>query len=213
MDPDHRGRAVPEQDRYLPILPQPSPRLGLRPWHVCECVDFVSHASASIARTDAANRASLVLDMHGVPGSQNGEQSSGHLTTTPSFFGGDANTETASQLRSDEMIKAVIQFVENSPYRSVITGIEVSRLPCSPCAQRSTQLSDLVLFLRSADQRASVSFRSRTGTNACGTVLTGPLVCSSPYTPAQLVQLENYFERTCPFLQRSPTRDRSTRKR
>ncbi|GAA5897167.1 uncharacterized protein JCM6883_006602 [Sporobolomyces salmoneus] len=65
-----------------------------------------------------------ILDMHGVPGSQNGEQSSGHLTTTPSFFGGDPNTETPSQLRSDEMIKAVIQFVETSPYRSVITGIE-----------------------------------------------------------------------------------------
>ena len=67
-----------------------------------------------------------VLDMHGVPGSQNGEQSSGHLTTSPSFFGGDANT--VSQRRSDEMIKAVIQFVETSPYRSVITGIEVSFL-------------------------------------------------------------------------------------
>ena len=68
-----------------------------------------------------------VLDMHGVPGSQNGEQSSGQLTKSPTFFGGDANTETASQLRSDEMIKAVIKFVETSPYRSVITGIEVSQ--------------------------------------------------------------------------------------
>ncbi|GAA5952112.1 hypothetical protein JCM3765_005198 [Sporobolomyces pararoseus] len=65
-----------------------------------------------------------ILDMHGVPGSQNGEQSSGQLTKSPTFFGGDANTETASQLRSDEMIKAVIKFVESSPYRSVITGIE-----------------------------------------------------------------------------------------
>ncbi|GAA5833996.1 hypothetical protein JCM3766R1_002490 [Sporobolomyces carnicolor] len=95
-----------------------------------------------------------ILDMHGVPGSQNGEQSSGHLTTTPSFFGGDANTETASQLRSDEMIKAVIQFVENSPYRSVITGIE-------------------------------------------------PINEPRPYTPAQLVQLENYFERSYQAIQAS----------
>lgn len=66
-----------------------------------------------------------VLDMHGVPGSQNGEQSSGQLTKNAAFFGGDANTLTSSQVRADEMIKAVIQFVETSPYRSVITGIEV----------------------------------------------------------------------------------------
>ncbi|GAA5938853.1 glycoside hydrolase family 5 protein [Sporobolomyces koalae] len=95
-----------------------------------------------------------ILDMHGVPGSQNGEQSSGHLTTTPSFFGGDANTETASQLRSDEMIKAVIEFVENSPYRSVITGIEPVNEP-------------------------------------------------RPYTPDQLKQLENYFERSYQAIQAS----------
>jgi hypothetical protein len=73
-----------------------------------------------------------VLDMHGVPGSQNGEQSSGQLTKNAAFFGGDANTETSSQLRADEMIKAVIQFVETSPYRSVITGIEVSLMNSSP---------------------------------------------------------------------------------
>ncbi|GAA5885766.1 hypothetical protein JCM16303_006055 [Sporobolomyces ruberrimus] len=65
-----------------------------------------------------------ILDMHGVPGSQNGEQSSGQLTKNAAFFGGDANTLTSSQVRADEMIKAVIQFVETSPYRSVITGIE-----------------------------------------------------------------------------------------
>ncbi|GAA6016346.1 hypothetical protein JCM11491_006826 [Sporobolomyces phaffii] len=83
-----------------------------------------------------------ILDMHGVPGSQNGEQSSGHLTTTPSFFGGDANTETASQLRSDEMIKAVIQFVENSPYRSVITGIEPINEPRPYTPAQLTQLEN-----------------------------------------------------------------------
>ncbi|GAA5860760.1 hypothetical protein JCM5353_008005, partial [Sporobolomyces roseus] len=81
-----------------------------------------------------------ILDMHGVPGSQNGEQSSGHLTTTPSFFGGDANT--VSQVRSDEMIKAVIQFVETSPYRSVITGIEPVNEPRPYTDQQLQQLED-----------------------------------------------------------------------
>ncbi|GAA5961798.1 hypothetical protein JCM21900_003312 [Sporobolomyces salmonicolor] len=65
-----------------------------------------------------------ILDMHGVPGSQNGEQSSGHLTTEPSWFGGSASTETPDQQRSDQMIQVVTEWVANSPYRSVVTGIE-----------------------------------------------------------------------------------------
>jgi hypothetical protein len=37
--------------------------------------------------------------------SQNGEQSSGQLTTTPSWFGGSASSETPSQTRSDQVLK------------------------------------------------------------------------------------------------------------
>ncbi|GAA6064089.1 hypothetical protein JCM10212_003447 [Sporobolomyces blumeae] len=95
-----------------------------------------------------------ILDMHGIPGSQNGEQSSGHLTTQPSWFGGSADSETPNQVRSDAMIKAVISFVENSPYRSVVTGIE-------------------------------------------------PINEPRPYTNDQLVQLENYFERSYQAIQGS----------
>ncbi|GAA5859030.1 hypothetical protein JCM8547_003974 [Rhodosporidiobolus lusitaniae] len=66
----------------------------------------------------------VFLDMHGLPGSQNGEQSSGHLTTSPSWFGPDGGDLTTNQQRSDNVIKAVTDWVAQTPYRSVITGIE-----------------------------------------------------------------------------------------
>ncbi|GJN92480.1 hypothetical protein Rhopal_005510-T1 [Rhodotorula paludigena] len=70
-----------------------------------------------------------LLDFHGLPGSQNGEQSSGHLTENPSWFGGSADTETPNQLRSDEMVKAATEWLAQTPYRSVVSGIEVINEP------------------------------------------------------------------------------------
>ncbi|CDR45229.1 hypothetical protein NBRC10512_002929 [Rhodotorula toruloides] len=70
-----------------------------------------------------------ILDCHGLPGSQNGEQSSGQLTTTPSWFGGSAASETPNQVRSDQMVAAITDWVAKSPYRSVVTGIEVINEP------------------------------------------------------------------------------------
>lgn len=70
-----------------------------------------------------------IIDCHGLPGSQNGEQSSGQLTTTPSWFGGSASSETPSQTRSDQMVTAITEWLAKTPYRSVVTGIEVINEP------------------------------------------------------------------------------------
>ncbi|GAA5921970.1 hypothetical protein JCM3775_003439 [Rhodotorula graminis] len=71
----------------------------------------------------------VLIDAHGLPGSQNGEQASGHLTKTPSWFGGSADTETPNQIRSDAMVVAMTEFLARTPYRSVVTGLEVINEP------------------------------------------------------------------------------------
>ncbi|KAM0790616.1 hypothetical protein ACM66B_004479 [Microbotryomycetes sp. NB124-2] len=65
-----------------------------------------------------------VIDLHGLPGSQNGEQTSGHNTTTPSWFNNDVN-----QGRSDDTVKAVLDFIGTTPFRSIISGLEVINEP------------------------------------------------------------------------------------
>lgn len=95
-----------------------------------------------------------IIDCHGLPGSQNGEQSSGQLTTTPSWFGGSASSETPSQTRSDQMVTAITEWLAKTPYRSVVTGIEVINEP-------------------------------------------------RPYTNDQIVQLQNYYERSYETIQKS----------
>ena len=59
-----------------------------------------------------------------LPGSQNGEESSGHLTESPAWFG-----NTVNQGRSDATVAAVIAWLETNPYRSVVSGIEGEYLP------------------------------------------------------------------------------------
>lgn len=65
-----------------------------------------------------------VLDLHGLPGSQNGEESSGHNTTSPAWFG-----NTVNQGRSDATVAAVLAFIAASPYRSSIAGLEIINEP------------------------------------------------------------------------------------
>lgn len=95
-----------------------------------------------------------IIDCHSMPGSQNGEESSGHVTTTPSWFGGSADTETPDQIRSDQMVVTITEWLATNPYRSVVTGIEVINEP-------------------------------------------------RPYTPAQIDQLRNYYERSYATIQKS----------
>ncbi|TNY22580.1 glycoside hydrolase superfamily [Rhodotorula diobovata] len=96
----------------------------------------------------------VLIDAHGLPGSQNGEQASGHLTKEPSWFGGSADTETPNQIRSDQMVVAMTEFLARTPYRSVVTGLEVINEP-------------------------------------------------RPYTPDQVQQLMNYYERSYQTIQGS----------
>ncbi|MBW0477739.1 hypothetical protein O181_017454 [Austropuccinia psidii MF-1] len=65
----------------------------------------------------------VILDLHGLPGSQNGEQQSGHNTTLPTFF------QPLQQARSDQFVKAVVDWVAQSPYYSIISAIEVVNEP------------------------------------------------------------------------------------
>ncbi|GAA5969427.1 hypothetical protein JCM11641_008113 [Rhodosporidiobolus odoratus] len=81
-----------------------------------------------------------IIDMHGLPGSQNGEQSSGQLTENPSWFGASADSLTPNQQRSDEMVKAVTEWLADTPYRSVVTGIEVINEPRPYTEDQNQQL-------------------------------------------------------------------------
>ncbi|GAA5942766.1 hypothetical protein JCM10213_002939 [Rhodosporidiobolus nylandii] len=81
-----------------------------------------------------------IIDMHGLPGSQNGEQSSGQLTTSPTWFGSSADTLTPNQQRSDDLVKAVTEWVAASPYRSVVAGIEVINEPRPYTEDQNQQL-------------------------------------------------------------------------
>ncbi|CAH7689154.1 glycoside hydrolase superfamily [Phakopsora pachyrhizi] len=65
----------------------------------------------------------IIIDLHGLPGSQNGEQQSGHNTTTPSFY------QPLQQARSDLTVKAVVDWVSQSPFHSIISAIEVANEP------------------------------------------------------------------------------------
>ncbi len=67
-----------------------------------------------------------LIDLHGMPGSQNGDQSSGQNTTNPTWFN-DYN-----QGRSDQCIDAVISWIQSNPYRSVITGVAPANEPVGP---------------------------------------------------------------------------------
>lgn len=65
----------------------------------------------------------IIIDLHGLPGSQNGEQQSGHNTTTPTFY------QPLQQARSDQLVKAVVDWIAGSPYWSIISAVEVINEP------------------------------------------------------------------------------------
>lgn len=60
-----------------------------------------------------------IIDIHGLPGSHNGEVTSGHLTRNPTFF------QDANQQRSKDTVKAALEFITNSPYRSVVSALQI----------------------------------------------------------------------------------------
>ncbi|KAH9820586.1 family 5 glycoside hydrolase [Melampsora americana] len=65
----------------------------------------------------------IIIDLHGLPGSQNGEQQSGRNTTSPTFW------QPLQQARSDQTVKAVVDWLAQSPYASIISAIEAVNEP------------------------------------------------------------------------------------
>lgn len=65
----------------------------------------------------------LIIDLHGLPGSQNGEQQSGRNTTSPTFY------QPLQQARSDQTVKAVVDWISTSPYYSIISAVEAANEP------------------------------------------------------------------------------------
>ncbi|KDN52690.1 glycoside hydrolase family 5 protein [Tilletiaria anomala UBC 951] len=81
-----------------------------------------------------------LIDMHAMPGSQNGDQSSGHVST-PGWFSQD------NQARSDTVIDNLISWVNASPYKSVVSSIAPVNEPCGPGQATSDRLSTYQSFL------------------------------------------------------------------
>ncbi|PWN52477.1 glycoside hydrolase [Violaceomyces palustris] len=65
----------------------------------------------------------LMLDLHGMPGSQNGDQSSGHNTSSYTWF------NSHNQDRSDKTLKAALDWLTASNYSSIVNGIGVVNEP------------------------------------------------------------------------------------
>lgn len=65
----------------------------------------------------------VMLDLHAMPGSQNGDQSSGHNTTNIQWF------TQANQDRSDTFVENVLAWATGSNYSSIINGIGVVNEP------------------------------------------------------------------------------------
>ncbi|KZT57888.1 glycoside hydrolase family 5 protein [Calocera cornea HHB12733] len=90
----------------------------------------------------------VLVDLHGLPGSQNGEQQSGHNTSDVRFY------QPAYQTRSDATLQAALDWITASPYRSVVSGIEV-------CNEPRPNADDNFAVLRSYYERAYTACTNR----------------------------------------------------
>lgn len=77
------------------------------------------------------------LDMHGLPGSQSGDQASGHATSNPQWF------TPANQKRSDQMMGNLITFIQNSAFKNVVSSVLPVNEPCGPrgCSAERLQIT------------------------------------------------------------------------
>ena len=79
----------------------------------------------------------LRTDLHGLPGSQNGEQQSGHNTTNIQFW------TDANQARADATVAAAISYIQNSPYSSMFSSLAICN---EPVTYTDGQLTTLKAF-------------------------------------------------------------------
>ncbi|KAK0552165.1 hypothetical protein OC846_003016 [Tilletia horrida] len=59
----------------------------------------------------------VIVDLHSMPGSQSGDQASGHNTSNPQFF------SSTNQQRSIQTVTNLIQWIGSHPYKSVVSGV------------------------------------------------------------------------------------------
>jgi len=90
-----------------------------------------------IAQACYANNMYILLDLHGLPGSQNGLQQSGHNTSDIEFW--NANQQT----RADATVQAAIDHITNSTYSSVYSAIAICN---EPVTYTNDQLNTLTKF-------------------------------------------------------------------
>ena len=64
-----------------------------------------------------------MIDLHGMPGSQNGDQSCGHTTDTINWF------NSYNQGLSDQTVDAVIEWINQNKYKSLISSVGVVNEP------------------------------------------------------------------------------------
>lgn len=87
-----------------------------------------------------------IIDLHGLPGSQNGEITSGHRTTNPTFFRADEQT------RSDALVDAALAWMSASPYSSVMSALELAN---EPRPYTDDQFSTLRAYYQRSYEKAS----------------------------------------------------------
>lgn len=81
-----------------------------------------------------------VIDLHQLMGSQSGDQASGQATSNPQWF------NSTNQARSDELIKAVVAWLEPHPYRSVIAAVTPVNEPNGPLGATPSHLETTAAF-------------------------------------------------------------------
>ncbi|KAL9940252.1 hypothetical protein V8E36_000957 [Tilletia maclaganii] len=89
------------------------PTTGNEPYHNTSQLDRL----ADVMQWSHKRGLYVIVDLHSMPGSQSGDQASGHNTSSPQFW------TSANQARSVQTIQALIQWINNNPYKSVVSAV------------------------------------------------------------------------------------------
>lgn len=88
-----------------------------------------------------------ILDVHGLPGSQNGEEASGH-TGSNDFY------QDQNQQYGDDTVEAALNYISSSPYKDIITALAVCN---EPVYYSEDQFNTLVGFYERSYQKTSAA--------------------------------------------------------
>lgn len=206
---DHRGGRrdhVPERNQYDPVradghsrcradnfrIPLPFwafiPTLPTEPY-----VALAGQAEQLLRVLSYLSKRGMyaLLDLHALPGSQNGEESSGQNTTSPAWFGNVVN-----QARSDQLVLAVLDFIANSPWRGTIAGLEVINEPRPYTPAQNAELADYFARSYATIQRAAWPVPMFVHHGFIGSDPLGywaPFVAARATSPASIVMEDQYI--------------------